>query len=408
MSSDVLVAADRGADGADGAAPRCFIVDQEDAARKLIASTLTDVGIAVEQFRDVREMLAAFTVARAQVIFVDLGASGNAAVEAIQTFADMGIDCPIQLMSGLNAVLVEGIRKAGQDFGLTMLPAMAKPLRTNAIREVAKELGLRRDRLSSVHVSLSEAIANNWLEVWYQPKIDLKKRTLFGAEAYVRIRHPEHGVLPPETFLAGAKDDALIVLTVHVLKAALADSVQFAEAGIPAHLSINVPKASLTKIPFGNVFMAHQQRRLKENSFLLEITERDIIQDLALAQRVAAELSKYNAGLAVDNFGTEYAALARTTALPFTEIKIDRSYVANCNLEGVSRGICASVVELAHKFGIRAVAEGVETPKELEALQQMGCDLAQGYLFARPLPRNEFIALAQRRMKPRTTAPQAS
>src|SRR5215471_11382583 len=156
MSSDVLVAADRGADGADGAAPRCFIVDQEDASRKLIASTLTDVGIAVEQFRDVRAMLAAFTVARAQVIFVDLGTSGNTAVEAIQTFADMGIDCPIQLMSGLNAVLVEGIRKAGQDFGLAMLPAMAKPLRTNAIREVAKELGLRRDRLGSVQVPLSE------------------------------------------------------------------------------------------------------------------------------------------------------------------------------------------------------------------------------------------------------------
>jgi EAL domain-containing protein (putative c-di-GMP-specific phosphodiesterase class I) len=408
MSSELLMAAERGTDSVDSAAPRCFVVDQEDASRRLIASTLTDVGILVEEFRDIRAMLAAFMLARAQIIFVDLGTSGNAAIETIQIFADMGVDCPIQLTSGLNAVLVEGIRKAGQDFGLTMLPPMSKPLRTNAIRDLAKVLGLRRDRLGSVRVSLSEAIAKNWLEVWYQPKIDLKKRTLFGAEAYVRIRHAEHGVLPPETFLAGAQDDTLIALTVHVLKATLADSVLFAEAGIPANLSINVPKAALTKIPFSNVFMAHQQKRLKANSFLLEVTESEIIQDLAFAQRVASELSAYNAGLAVDNFGTEYAALARASALPFTEIKIDRSYVANCNLEGVSRGVCASVVELAHRFGIRAVAEGVETPKELEALQQMGCDFAQGYLFARPVPRNEFIALAQRRMKPRAQNPQAS
>src|SRR5262245_63282739 len=121
MSTDILVAADRGTDGADGDAPRCFVVDQEEAARRLIASTLTDVGVVVEQFRDTRAMLAAFTVARAQVIFVDLGTSGNAAIETIQTFADMGVDCTIQMMSGLNGVLVEGIRKAGQELGLNML-----------------------------------------------------------------------------------------------------------------------------------------------------------------------------------------------------------------------------------------------------------------------------------------------
>lgn len=403
-----LLATSRPAEDADlKATPRCFIVDPEDGPRRVLSSALTDVGIFVQEFRDIRAMLAAFTAARADVIFVDLGAAGNAAVETIQTFADMGVDCPIQLMSGLNGVLIEGLRKAGQGYGLNMLPTMSKPLRTAAIREVTKALGLRRDRLGSVSLSLSDAIANGWLEVWYQPKIDLRKKTLFGAEAYVRIRHSEHGVLPPETFLREAKDQALIALTAHVLVTALRDSAAFAAAGMPTHLSINVPMAALMQVPFSAVFMKYQQGRALPHGFLLEVAEGEIMRDLPFAQRLARELGTYNVGLAIDDFGAEYAALARESSVPFSEIKIDRSYVANCDSDGVNRGVCAGVVELAHRLGVRVVAEGVETPKELDALQKMGCDSAQGYLFARPLPRNEFMALAQSRMKPRSQ-PQAT
>ncbi len=119
---------------------------------------------------------------------------------------------------------------------------------------------------------------------------------------------------------------------------------------------------------------------------------------LALAQDIAASLRAFNCTLALDDFGAGYSSLARLRQLPFSELKIDRSYVTNCHIDRVNAGLCETIVELGQPFGLKTVAEGVETSHESHKLQAIGCDIGQGYLFARPMPKLTLIGIMRRRL----------
>jgi len=136
---------------------------------------------------------------------------------------------------------------------------------------------------------------------------------------------------------------------------------------------------------------------------VLEITEEEIIPNLPLAFKAVQELRTYGISLAVDDFGSGYAELSRLKELPFGEVKIDRSYITNCDSDHMNAGLCETIVEFAHRFGIKAVAEGIETVGELNVLRKVGCDMAQGYLFARPMTKQEFAAVVHQRKKIKQT-----
>jgi EAL domain-containing protein (putative c-di-GMP-specific phosphodiesterase class I) len=137
----------------------------------------------------------------------------------------------------------------------------------------------------------------------------------------------------------------------------------------------------------------------------MEVTEDEIINDLELANDVAAALRAFNCTLALDDFGAGYSSLARLRQLPFSELKIDRSYVMNCHTDKMNVGLCETIIELSKRFGLKTVAEGVETVHESHKLQAMGCDIGQGYLFAKPMPLNQFIGTMRKRLM---TAPPAA
>ena len=171
------------------------------------------------------------------MIFLEPGIDGRDGDDVIPAVAAAGFRCPIQLMSGLNAVLTEEARRLGERHGLTMLPVLEKPFRVPAVRQVIEKLGLRRDALASIHVTLADAIRHGWLELWYQPKIDLRARVFAGAEGYVRARHPEYGVVPPDSLFSRATTEDMLVLTQHVLATAMRDWSLFASVGLPIRFS---------------------------------------------------------------------------------------------------------------------------------------------------------------------------
>ena len=374
--------------------PTCFVLDREPGVRRLVSAVVSDLGVRADQFDSLPLLLDAVSRHAPDVIFLDIGSDGADCIEALQV-AQVG--CPVQLMSGLNAVLVEEIRRSGERHGLKMLPVLQKPFRHNAVRQVLQGLGLRRDVLSKVSVTLAEAIRQDWLELWYQPKIDLRAKLLAGAEGYVRVNHPSHGILPPDSFLADAGEAELLTLTEHVISTVLRDWAVFARFGIPVRFAINVPQAALVRLPLAAIFRDARPKAGNWPGLVLEITEDEIIPDLSLAHAMAKELRPYNVSLAVDDFGAAYGSLARLRELPFSEIKIDRSFVGSCDTEPMNAGLCETVIELAHRFNVLCVAEGIETPGELKALHRMGCDLGQGYLFARPMPKEQFAALLRER-----------
>jgi EAL domain-containing protein (putative c-di-GMP-specific phosphodiesterase class I) len=253
-------------------------------------------------------------------------------------------------------------------------------------------------------VTLAGVLTRGWFELFYQPKIDLRNMRMVGAEALVRARHPTRGVLPPGVFLPGAGEADMLALTERVIITALHDWEVCAENGMSLKLSVNVPVSALLKLPIADIVRAERPRASNWPGLIMEVTEDEIIHDLKIANEVAAALRSFNCTLALDDFGAGYSSLARLRQLPFSELKIDRSYVTNCHIDRVNAGLCETIVELSRRFGLKTVAEGIETIHESHKLQGIGCDIGQGYLFAKPMARTDLIAIMRRRLVGRPAA----
>jgi EAL domain-containing protein (putative c-di-GMP-specific phosphodiesterase class I) len=255
-------------------------------------------------------------------------------------------------------------------------------------------------------IAIDEALHKGWFEMWYQPKIDLKRKCLAGAEALARIRHPNLGVLLPGSFLPVATEDSIAHLTEHALVGALTSWSKFEEAGFNLHLSINVPVRVLLKLPIPKLVEQFRPQSERWPGIILEVTEDQIVRDLKLAQQVAEDLRVNGIQIAIDDFGAGYSSFSTLRELPFVELKLDRSFVKNCAIDATNAAICQTAVDLAHRFGSAAVAEGIETQADLQALMVMGCDFGQGVLIAPPMPQERFLDLLMQRVnRQRSQAP---
>jgi EAL domain-containing protein (putative c-di-GMP-specific phosphodiesterase class I) len=261
-----------------------------------------------------------------------------------------------------------------------------------------RSLGDSMNAPSRPRIEIDHALAGGWFEMWYQPKIDLKRKCLAGAEALARIRHPELGVLLPGSFLPSVTEGSIARLTEHVLTATLTSWSMFEEAGFNLHLSINVPVRVLLELPIPELVAAHRPQSDRWPGIIVEVTEDQIVRDLALAQRVAENLRVSGIQIAIDDFGSGYSSFSCLRDLPFVEIKLDSGFVKNCATDATNAAICQTAIDLAHRFGSAAVAEGIEAQADLQALMVMGCDFGQGVLIAPPMPQEHFLDLLRQRV----------
>jgi EAL domain-containing protein (putative c-di-GMP-specific phosphodiesterase class I) len=220
----------------------------------------------------------------------------------------------------------------------------------------------------------------------------------------VRARHPKRGIISPGVFLPGASEEHTLALTERVILTALRDWELFAQHGISLKFGVNVPVSAFVKLPLAR--MLHEERPKAGNwpGLIMEVTEDEALHDLKLANDVAEALRTYDCTLAIDDFGAGYSSLARLRQLPFSELKIDRSYVTDCHTDKVNGGLCETIVELGKRFGLKTIAEGIETTHEAHKLQGIGCYAGQGYLFAKPMPKAQLLGMMQRRMMDRSAA----
>lgn len=385
----------------------CFIVDDEPAIGRFIAMALRNLGdVGVEQFIDLPSMNAALNERVPNLIFLDVSLGASDAIEAIRHLAAVTYGGVVQLMSGRDAFLLEDVRLIGERHGLRMRPALVKPFRVDAIKAIIDEEQLLfggmqvaghvdggdHDNTRPVKVSLREALERDWVEIWYQPKVDLHGPSLAGAEGLARIRHPEHGIVLPATFIPDASGADLIALAEFALLTALRDTADFADAGFAIRFAINVPVEALLKLPIAAI--VREGRRSDDDwaGIILEVTEDQVIRDIPTAHEIATQLRIHRIALAIDDFGSGYSSLARLKELPFAELKLDRSFVTGCGFDAGNAALCKTVADLAHRFGSLAVAEGVETTSDLATIRHVGCDVAQGFLFAHAMPKDALLA----------------
>jgi EAL domain-containing protein (putative c-di-GMP-specific phosphodiesterase class I) len=248
-------------------------------------------------------------------------------------------------------------------------------------------------------IEIDEALHNGWFEIWYQPKIDLRRKCLAGAEALARVNHPVHGVLPPGTFVPDIAEGSIARLAEYTLLSALADWSAFEDAGFNLQLAVNIPVGVLLEMPVPSLVERHRPASENWPGLILEVTEDQIVRDMKLAQEIAAELQSSGIRIAIDDFGAGYSSLSSLRQLPFVEIKLHASFVKNCATDATNAAICQTAVDLAHRFGSAAVAEGIESAVDLQALMVMGCDFGQGALIAPPMPQERLLGLLQQRVR---------
>jgi EAL domain-containing protein (putative c-di-GMP-specific phosphodiesterase class I) len=261
---------------------------------------------------------------------------------------------------------------------------------------------------TTAKIPLSEALASNWVEFWYQPKIDLRKKRLAGVEAFARARHPEHGILLPGAFMSDASEADLIKLAELSMTSALKACDKFSAMGVQLRLAVNIPIQALVKLPVVDIVRSLRPEPGKWPGMIIDITEDQIIKDVPLALNLSMKFAEWNVKLAIDDFGRAYSALTKISSLPFAELKLDRVFVTDCGTNKMNAPLCKTVIDLAHSFGSVAVAVGIEKASDAVALVSMGCDYGQGFLLGQPMPEDRFLSLLRQRAGTNSKTPETA
>lgn len=243
---------------------------------------------------------------------------------------------------------------------------------------------------------VTRAINRDELVMYYQPVFTIDGREIVGAEALARWQHPDHGLIPPSEFIPFAEESGLILpLNDRLVRRACADIRDWQRAGLdPVPISINIPTALFDDAAGAErLVRILNEMAVEPDRILLEVTESTLMRDLDNAAAILACLREIGIGAVIDDFGTGHSTLSYLSRLPIDGIKIDRTFVRNLTADGRNAAIVGSLIELAHQLGLTVTAEGVEREEERAALAAMGCDRFQGFLYSRPVPKEEFVAL---------------
>jgi EAL domain-containing protein (putative c-di-GMP-specific phosphodiesterase class I) len=238
----------------------------------------------------------------------------------------------------------------------------------------------------SLMTELRQAVENNELRLFVQPKMTLSTGQVVGVEALVRWQHPVRGNVFPDQFIPFAEQTGFIrVVTQWVLERSAELCHSLAQRGIHLKVSVNLSTRDLLDqdlpVKFAQVFMRHQ---VSPGAFCLEITESAIMDDPVRAQQTLERLHGMGCDLSIDDFGTGYSSLAYLKRLPVDELKIDKSFVLNMASDVGDAKIVRSTIDLGHNMGLRVVAEGIESEAAWNILAEMGCDMS------RPMPADQL------------------
>jgi diguanylate cyclase (GGDEF)-like protein len=254
---------------------------------------------------------------------------------------------------------------------------------------------------------LRSAVEDDQLFLVYQPKIDVASGEVHGVEALVRWNHPTRGIQYPDTFIPLAGNTGLIApITFFVVEQALRQVRSWQEGGLDLSVAVNLSVRHLTDMSLPDrVAVALERWGVAPSRLIIEVTESSIMTDPKRAAVVLQQLRRIGVDVAIDDYGTGHASLNYLKQFDIDELKIDRSFIMNLDVNSSDAIIVASTVELGHNLGLRIVAEGVEDGDTLEWLSGLGCDMAQGYHIGRPMAPEAVTALAAERRVVETPAP---
>ena len=272
----------------------------------------------------------------------------------------------------------------------------AKQAGRNAYQFFTAEINQRTRARAQLGSELRHALERGEFALAYQPKFDLRSGRPCAVEALLRWRHPERGLVPPVEFIPVLEETGLIVQVGEwVLRRACEDIKAWQAAGLPPmQVAVNLSARQFRQQDLDvRIRELISAAGVAAELIQLEITESQLMQDPDHAKRVIQTLSDSGIGVAIDDFGTGYSSLSYLTRFPVAALKIDRSFVADVLSDRAAAAIVRTIIDMAHTLGFIVIAEGVETEAQALLLSGLGCEQAQGYYFARPMPEVELRTL---------------
>ncbi len=279
---------------------------------------------------------------------------------------------------------------------LVHMAALALP-QSGSLRLQSYNETLENQQRHRLHLqqAIRGATQRGEMSLAFQPKLSLETQRVIGAEALLRWHHPELGHVSPGDFipLAEASGDILSIGE-WVLEEAMRYIADWRAKGLlddNFHIAVNVAARQLARKDFAENLLARLAKHgIPERFFALEVTESGLLSDMHNARIQLAQLAEVNIAVAIDDFGTGHSSLAYVKTLPFSTLKIDRAFVMDIEKDPIDRHLALTITQLAHAVGCDVVAEGIETAAQADYLRSIGCEAAQGYYYARPLPADEF------------------
>jgi EAL domain-containing protein (putative c-di-GMP-specific phosphodiesterase class I) len=364
---------------------RLLVVDDDPGAGLLIKRVAEGSGFDVVVPEDPRALGGTARSWHSAIIIMNLQMPDVDGIELLRELASDKSGAKVVLTSGVDGKVLESALQLGRQRGLNMVGMLQKPFRVETLRELFAAVKPASDSLLST--DLADAIGTDQLFLEYQPKLDCRHRRISGVEALVRWRHPRLDIIGPDQFIALAEETDLIHrVTDWVVAAAASQAAAWQRENLALGVAVNISAKDLGNLDLPERLHQYCQHAGVDPALMtLELTETSATHEPLQMMDVLTRLRLKGFKLSIDDFGTGYSSLVQLQRMPFTEVKVDRSFVARMMDDRGCAVIVEIIIELARKLGLTSVAEGVDGDAILERLTEMGCDIAQGYHLSRPL-----------------------
>ena len=337
------------------------------------------------------------------VLILDLNMPEMDGIEVMRRLAGMSNPPALILVSGHDAGVLRSAEKLCEAHKLELITSLRKPLSLDNLRNILNKFinrtlvndhqQVNSRKIKITPFQIKEAIHNEEFVLHYQPQIAVATGMLTGVEALVRWQHPVHGLIYPDYFIAIAEKNNLIgMLTEWVIKEVVNQESEWQKKGLTITVSVNISAENITSLALPEQLSTLlEDNQLDPTRLILEVTESALMGELVTSLDILTRLRLKGLNLSIDDFGTGFSSLSQLHRVPFTELKIDRSFISELITDDVARAIVKTCIVLGHELHMKVVAEGVESEAILEQLRVMGCDVAQGYYVSRPLTADNFV-----------------
>ena len=379
-----------------------MVIDDDPFMLKLLARMLANQGVTqLTTYDSGSTALESFDGSTCQphLILLDINMPIMDGIEFVRHLVERSYTGSLILISGEDERILQATEKLVQAHKINVLGHMQKPVRPEAISELISRwkpeylVGTKKNTPTYSAEEVRAAIINGELINYYQPKITVSTGMVAGVESLVRWNHPRDGLVFPDQFIGVAEAHGLIDdLTRVVLANALADFKIWKNAGWALRVAVNVSMDNLKSLDFADYVASKSAATgVVPQDLILEVTESRLMQDARAPLEILTRLRLKRFKLSIDDFGTGHSSLAQLRDIPFDELKIDRGFVHRAWADETVRAIYDASLALAKQLRMDIVAEGVEDRDDWNFLRKTGCDYAQGYFIAKPMPAADLV-----------------